>query len=195
MAAVEQQIPIGPPTPVTICQLEPEFNAALSYYKALAPKRLLEIGTASGGTLYHWLTNATHGTTVVSVDLPTPTYELNRALCHTWAPPGVTLHLIEGNSHEQHTIEQVEAHGPYGLIFIDGDHHYEDVTQDINNYWPMLEPEGLLMLHDISLHRPDESAGVWKAWRELQATGHWTQELRADRQTAHYGIGIVRGSP
>ena len=49
--------------PVEIQKL---FNAICE----LKPKRVLEIGTAKGGSLYLWIQAATDDATIVSVDLP-----------------------------------------------------------------------------------------------------------------------------
>ena len=50
------------------------------------------------------------------------------------------------------------------------------------------------MFPDIALRRRYEDggeAGVWRLWRELQAEGFWTAELRAKPLVNAYGIGVL----
>ena len=39
----------------------------------------------------------------------------------------------------------------------------------LENWLPKLAPGGLLLLHDVNVHRPD--FGAWKAWDELTGRG------------------------
>lgn len=182
-------------TPVLLCQLDNEFQACLRLYRELEPVRVLEIGTASGGTLYHWLT-AYEPDAVVSVDLPEPDYPLDRDQCHEWAADHTDLYLVEGDSHDPNIIERVRERGPYDFVFIDGNHRYQHAKADLDAYWPMVTPDGLLCLHDINLVRRYEDgtvAGVRRLFHELRAAGHWTLELSSPTATGEYGIGVVRG--
>lgn len=186
---------VGPPTPVTICQLASEFEPVLDLYRAERPRRVLEIGTASGGTLYHWLQNAEPDTRIVTVDLPLPDYESSEHLYGDWTPDGVDLVPLRGNSHDPQTIATCRLLGPYQWLFIDGSHRYPDARQDWDDYMPLIEPGGLVLLHDISLKRTYDDgteAGVWKLWREIQLESYWTREIRADVRLTEYGIGVVR---
>jgi predicted O-methyltransferase YrrM len=179
-------VAIGPSAPVQIAQLDWEFERALGLYKARKPKRVLEIGTWLGGTLFHWLKEATPGTQVVTVDI-----EDNDVPFDEWCPEGVECRQIIGDSHDPKTVEDVKASGPFDWLFIDGSHVYEDAKADWELYRPMVE-NGVVLLHDISLQReyPEtgQTAGVWRLWREIQASGHLTQELRI--HPTEYGIGI-----
>jgi len=93
-------------SPVPILQNSVEFAAMLDLYRAAAPKRVLEIGTYHGGTLYHWLQNATDGATIVTVDSYRTGVD-NRDLYPHWTPDGVTLHVIDGDSRDPNTVAQV----------------------------------------------------------------------------------------
>jgi len=42
--------------------------------------------------------------------------------------------------------------GPYDVLFIDGEHTKGAVIKDIRLYYPLLEPGGLVMFHDVKSH-------------------------------------------
>lgn len=181
--------------PVTVCQLEAELDAVLDLYRKLGPLRVLEIGTASGGTLYHWLRNSVPGTRVVTVDLPNPDYPSQEHRYREWLPDGVTVEQIRGDSHDPAIVEACRMLGPFEWLFIDGCHVYEDARADWLNYRPLVSRGGVVLFHDIALKRRYEDgreAGVHKLWRELQAEGWWTREFRADPRLEAYGIGAVK---
>lgn len=39
---------------------------------------------------------------------------------------------------------------PIHLLFVDGDHEWEGVTKDLELYLPLLEPGGILVMHDTA---------------------------------------------
>ena len=43
---------------------------------------------------------------------------------------------------------------PLSLLFIDGDHHYESVCRDIDNYMPKLKTGGIAVFHDVTQGDP-----------------------------------------
>jgi predicted O-methyltransferase YrrM len=182
-------ITIGPETPVKISQIADEFERALALYREVSPKRVLEIGTEAGGTLYHWLKNAEPGARVVSIDV-----EDQGVPYGEWVPAGVECELIVGDSHAPETVKKAAALGPFDWLFIDGSHIYEDAAEDWLVYRDLCSKFGLVLFHDISLKRayPEtgQVAGVRKLWREIQAQGFTTKEIRT-LGMEEYGIGVV----
>ena len=188
---------IGPLTPVQICQLRAEFEAVLDFYEDEAPRSVLEIGTASGGSLYHWIKRGASGAVIVTVDLPDPDYESAERFYDEWRAASEIkgVEQIRGNSHDPATISTVARFAPFDWVFIDGCHVYEDAHADYMNYGTMTRPGGVVLLHDIALKRRYEDgreAGVWRLWEEIRATGAWTREFRAGLDTDAYGIGALR---
>lgn len=52
------------------------------------------------------------------------------------------------------------------FVFIDGDHRFEAVAKDIENWWPRVSPGGLLCGHDYS--HPRCRRGIWGVDRAVQ---------------------------
>lgn len=183
-------------TPVQLCQALPEFASLLNLYRDSKPPRVLEIGTAAGGTLFHWVQNAQPGTLVVTVDLPpehNPYGAPTKEMINEWCSPEVSVLTVSGNSHDNRVLEEVSKYAPYQWLFIDGAHDYESARADWDFYSPLVE-HGFVCLHDIALVRAyadgSPPAGVWRLWSELRQAGFWTREYR--KHVDEYGIGVVR---
>ena len=80
-----------------------------------------------------------------------------RAICEgledVWkASKDITnINIVKGLSTDFAAMNEVNATGPYDVVFIDGCHDYEVVCQDIKNYVPMLKAGGYLVMDDASL--------------------------------------------
>lgn len=167
-----------------------EMEALLDLYRERKPKRVLEIGTSFGGTLYHWLQNAEPGTLVVSVDSHVDGIN-NQGLYQEWVPPGVKLCVIGGDSRAPETVEMVRGLGPYGWCFIDGDHSYEGVRDDWLHYGPMMEGRGVLCLHDILA----EHVGVPRLWRAISGRYPRTREIVGPHEPGSPEWGLEPDTP
>lgn len=76
--------------------------------------------------------------------------------------------FIKGDSRD--VLPRLEKRGhKYDLIFLDGDHDYKTVRQDIYNAWKLLKKGGCLLAHDCihNMNFTDDSMGVMKALGEL----------------------------
>jgi len=168
-----------------------EIEVLVARCRGLRPRAILEIGTARGGTLRCWLECASPGATVISVDLPWKA-EDHRELFRSWAPPGVTLHLLHADSHDPATLAEVARLAPVlDFLFIDGDHTYRGVKQDFDWYAGLVRPGGLVALHDIHPSAATPEIAVPRFWRELRAGDLRTEEIVADPGQAGFGIGLV----
>ena len=54
--------------------------------------------------------------------------------------------IIQGDS----TIVHKEIDELYDAVFIDGNHSYEYVKKDLENYWPKVKSGGIVALHDVN---------------------------------------------
>jgi predicted O-methyltransferase YrrM len=182
--------------PVPIYQDEGEFNHLLDLVKSNQPKRILEIGSLYGGTLWYWM-NASKGAEILSVDIGIPNYadveyaRLN--LWNKWADAtGCILNQIRNDSRKAEIIEMVKGRSPFDFIFIDGDHSANAAMTDWQNYWPMLRTGGFLAFHDIAY--PDinhEGVGVGIVWREVRNNGKWQEFIREPNPKQTMGIGVM----
>lgn len=181
---------LGPEAPVPILQREWEFETLLHIYSDKKPKRVLEIGTYHGGTLYHWLT--THPPElVVAVD----SYQTgvdNRGLFRDWAvDAGSQLVIVQGDSMSQDTISAVAENAPFDWVWIDAGHYEHEAQADWSNYGTLCAPGGNVCLHDILTHPSHPAIEVEPVWRRIQQAGHLTRELVADPSAEWGGIGVV----
>ena len=180
----------GPPTPVQIFQWQSEFDTVLELYRRLAPRKVLEVGTYHGGTLYHWLQNAQPGTHIVSLDSYAVGVD-NRHLYDEWIPEGVKLDVYAGDSRDKAIAEHIALHAPYDWAFIDAGHYYEEVLSDWVTYGPLVRSPGVVLFHDIlpptQAHPEIEVARLWE---EIRAE-HRTLDIVENRDAEWGGIGVV----
>ena len=109
-----------------------------------------EIGVQGGRSLWCARQLAKKGVLVGGVDLA----PFN-------APPDTFF--IHGNSQEVHKTWKKDK---IKLLFIDGDHEYEGVKADAENWTPLMEKESTILFHDF---RPD-IPGVCHAVAEFANT-------------------------
>lgn len=148
---------IRPGAAVFAMQRPTEVAAFLREVRALAPRSILEIGTASGGMLFLLAKCAAPDASIVSVDLPRGRFGGGYArwripLYSSFATRPQRINLVRADSHKRETLERVERildGRPLDLLFVDGDHTYEGVMSDLQMYGPLLREGGLLALHDI----------------------------------------------
>jgi predicted O-methyltransferase YrrM len=169
------------------------------------PRRLLEIGTAGGGTLFLLAHAADPAARIVSVDLPRgefgggyPVWKI--PLYRGFVRRAQRLHLIRGDSHAPETLARARAAlrgEPLDFLLIDGDHTYDGVRRDFEDYGPLVRPGGLVAFHDIAQPGELRAGGatllggeVPQFWAELRAR-YETHELLASPD-GFFGIGLLR---
>ena len=174
-----------------------------SLYKAvleLAPRRILEIGTARGGTLYLWIQAAIADATIVSVDLPGGEFGGAYPACRvpfyqSFARSGQTLKLLRKDSHKVETraeVVKIFDNKPIDFAFIDGDHTYDGIKADFHDYGSLVRPGGLIGFHDI-LPRPDlPDIQVDRFWNEVRDKYDSMELIGSEGSGRKIGIGIIR---
>jgi len=169
----------------------------------LKPKVVLEIGTCHGGSLYLWCQAAGPNATLISLDLPGGKFgggyhEKRTKLYQCFALPGQKLHLLRGDSHQEDSLQKVLKiinSQKVDFLFIDGDHRYEGVKRDYEQYSPLVRPGGIIAFHDILPSPPELGMEVWRFWEELKKTEKSACEfVNTSSNDRSIGIGIVRPS-
>ena len=105
-------------------------------------KTVLEVGVRDGRTTFHLLNQCKSIEKYYAVDMNIDLFYTNKVEKRY----GERLTAIEGMSQDvHHKIDDASC----DLIFIDADHSYPAVKQDIINYTPKLKQGGILSGHDI----------------------------------------------
>ena len=177
---------------VKTLQIPSEITALARAVQALAPKIILEIGTARGGTLLIWSSIASEK--VITCDLQD--MRVQAPLYQAFPPAGsqCKVTLLSGDSHSAKFKQRV-AHELGGkkadFIFIDGDHTVEGVTADYNDYREFVRPGGIIAFHDIVESQPLPTNQVYHLWKRLKQEAV-TEEFVHDPRQCGFGIGIIR---
>ena len=179
---------------ILTAQIEWEFMELVQIYQDLEPMRTLEIGSQLGGTLYWWLGYAPYGATIANIDILQNQDEETAAALpgrwQSWARADVVLHTVIGRSDAPETIARIKEVMPeIDFLFIDALHTYEGAKFDFETYGPLVRSGGIIALHDLITPEFSPHIQVGKLWREIQAAGYKTRELRAGG--AFGGIGVV----
>lgn len=179
-------------------QVHSELVALLGLVQKRKPKRILEIGTAHGGTLYLLARAAAPDALLLSIDLPNgpfgrgyPNWKL--ALFRSFAGKGQTIRFLRDNSHHKTAPAWVErALGAEKLDFllIDGDHTYQGVKQDWEMYSPLVQTGAMVVFHDIVPGTEKRVGGVPRFWQELKLK-YPHRELVESWDQNGFGIGIL----
>ena len=136
-----------------------------------AEKLIVEIGAAYGGSAALWLLGKRPGVRVVSVDAfvedPSTHFRASAAECLTAVHRAVGATLYQDWTLIARPSDKavVGWTAPIGLLYLDGDHHYESVKKDFEIWTPYLLPGASIILHD-SRRLPDANPRVFaRGWQ------------------------------
>ncbi len=163
------------------------------------PRTVLEIGTASGGTLLLSACLADADAVIFSIDLPSGPYgggypEWKIPLYTTFARDQQRIELIRGDSHSEEVFKMLK-HRLEGraidYLFIDADHSYEGVRRDFEMYSRLLAEGAMVVFHDIVADRGElQSHQVSTYWNEIK-TRYTHREFVADPDQDKFGLGVL----
>ncbi|MEM3793697.1 MAG: class I SAM-dependent methyltransferase [Candidatus Bathyarchaeia archaeon] len=179
-------------------QIKEEIAKLLSLLADLKPKTLLEVGTASGGTLFLFCQVAEPDAIIISVDLPGGLFgggypEWRIPLYKSFAKERQRLHLIRADSHNPKTLEIVKnilSDRKLDFLFIDGDHTYDGVKRDFETYSPLVRKGGIIAFHDIVEHPLETGCEVSRFWNEIKHGYNYIEIVKSwDQKWA--GIGVI----
>jgi predicted O-methyltransferase YrrM len=179
-------------------QVTEEITSLLKIAEKRKPTRILEIGTAGGGTLFLFTKIASPYATIVSVDLPGGKFgggypNACIPLYRSFASNGQEIYLIRQNSHSEAALIEVKAivgEQKFDLIFIDGDHTYEGLKTDFCIYSQLMKENGIMAFHDIVPGSIEVVGGAPTFWNEIKQKYNHI-ELVKDWTEGGYGIGVI----
>jgi predicted O-methyltransferase YrrM len=179
-------------------QVRSEILGLARRVQQLQPRTVVEIGTATGGTLFLWCALARPDATIVSIDLPGGIhgggYPYWKTIVYKrFASANQKVRLLRGDSHSAAMLDGLKASlagQPVDFLFIDGDHTYAGVKQDFEMYSPLVRQGGVIAFHDVCLHPPELDCHVDEFWNELKKTRP-AQEFIENPQQGWGGIGVI----
>jgi predicted O-methyltransferase YrrM len=181
-----------------VMQLREEILALCGLLRCLPIRNVLEIGAGQGGTFYLWCKLFGSGFKL-SVDLAGGPYggepnadpavlSARNLMMLAWSP---SAHVITGDSRDPLIREEVTrllGDDRLHLLFIDGNHTYDAVKQDFENFRGLVAPGGCVVFHDINdseFHRAND-VGVARLWSEIPG-----RKLEITCRDTWGGIGVL----
>ena len=125
--------------PQVVQQVREELVEFLELLESNNVKNMLQIG------LGHWA--STHFILSLLLDHMT-TIEYDKQFIDRYSKeidPDMET-VIHGDS----TVVHKDIDSTYDAVFIDGNHSYEYVKKDLQNYWHKVKPGGIVALHDVN---------------------------------------------
>jgi predicted O-methyltransferase YrrM len=179
-------------TAVSPTQVREEMVAFLALIRPTEPRRVLEIGTDNGGTLYLLAWASAADANLLSIDIRDYP-RLRRQLYRSLGRRGQRVGVHQGDS--QHVATRAAVERYFGgksldLLFIDGDHAYESVRRDYELYAPLVRPGGAIAFHDIAEGTESSVGGVPRFWNDIRSSLVDPVEIVHSRSQNGYGIGV-----
>lgn len=181
-------------------QVKEEILGLASFLKEKQPKVVVEIGTATGGTLFVFTSISSPEAKIISIDLPFGRYgagylKYRIPLLKAFATEKQEMELLRLDSHLLSTFNKLEEALDGKLIdflFIDGDHSYQGVKQDFEMYKKLVRPGGFIAFHDIIDNDFDKSFGTQIFWKEIKNNFEHQEFVRLNPQKTGCGIGLIK---
>lgn len=163
------------------------------------PRRVLEIGTARGGTLYLWSQASADDAVIASIDLPGGKFGGGYRACRiplyqAFARPGQSLHLVRQSSRDPAlpaSITGLMGGEPLDFLFIDADHRFEGVATNFRLYAPLVAAGGTIALHDILPSARNDEIEVHRLWARLEDLPTALTITHSATERYPLGIGVL----
>lgn len=184
--------------PIAPIQNKSELQILLNILQKRNIRRMIEIGTAMGGTLFLFTRMIDSSARIISLDLPKGKFgggyeDFKIPFFANFARKNQWIFLVRADSHSFSsfsTVKSILKGQKIDFLFIDGDHTYEGVKQDYQMYAPLVCKGGLIAFHDICKHPPSWGCEVDKFWKEIK-TSYLHQEIIDNPHQNWAGIGVL----
>ena len=171
------------------------YNDMISF----APRRVVEIGTCHGGTLYLWCQASSDQGQILSIDLPEGEFGGGYHACRiplyeSFSRNRQKITLLRNNSHAESTFLEVKRHFDgerIDFLFIDGDHSYAGVKRDFEMYSQLVRPGGRIALHDILIRPACPDIEVFRFWQELKVDYPHQEFVEQEPGKQRIGIALI----
>ena len=178
-------------------QIKSEIYSLMKILANEKPKKILEIGTAKGGTLFLVTKVLPKNAEIISLDMRGGSFgggyaKWRQPLYKSFVSENQKLTLVLGDSHSEETLNRIKkilGYEKIDFLFIDGDHSYNGVKKDFDMYSPLVKKGGLIAFHDVVEHF-DKTCRVSDFWGELKKKYKHT-EIIESKQQGICGIGLI----
>lgn len=178
---------------VKVSQNYYEISTLCEILNTLNPKTVLEVGVEKGGSFNIWSEFSDKDATLIGIDTEiTPEIIENNIMKNI--PDTKNVKFIGGDSTKRETVEEVKkilGNREIDFLFIDGDHKYESIKLDFENYSPFVGTGGIIAFHDIDgSFNKEETNGVRKYWNEIKDKYKYKEIVNTEAEY-NFGIGII----
>lgn len=176
-----------------------ELAPLVALVASSSPRVVVEIGTATGGTLYAWCRASAPDATIVSIDLPGGPFggayaSADLTTLRGYGRPRQELHFLRADSHDLATrkrLQEILGGRAVEFLMIDGDHSYDGVKRDFEMYEPLVAEGKPIAFHDILPHPQAPACEVDRFWRGLKEGRRHLEFVDRDAPDQYGGIGVV----
>lgn len=184
-----------------IPQREYELNRLCEIMREQKVTSYLEIGLQRATTFHYIGQTLPPGALMVGIDLPGGRWGvkdgagwITEVVNDLRANKHINAQAILGDSKDPKVIATANRLSPYDCVFIDGDHAYDAVKADWDNYGPMAQK--MVVLHDIDTPaHPEmtpkklEKYGVHRFWPKIKVIAPYEEII--DQDDRGMGIGVL----
>jgi cephalosporin hydroxylase len=165
---------------IGISQRPVEFYEVWKQVYELQPKRIIEIGSHTGGSLYMYAAASKCPAEIIVIDKPferAPRTKQLKFIIGKLKEEGHKVTHYSGSSTTPEFITGAKNQMPVAdFVHIDGCHDYHFALADWTNYGTLVRDGGLVALHDLEMKRIEgidtEQPGVGRLYSELMEQGY-----------------------
>jgi predicted O-methyltransferase YrrM len=157
------------------------------FTRAFRPRSIFEIGTCEGLSAAHLAAGNPDGT-VITLDIKPEAKRLADAL--------LIPNLVSIVCHSVDAPKRLKWIPPIDLLFVDGNHAFDDAYGEYVAYRPLVRDGGLIFFDDISIN--DDMQRLWNAVSDPKAildglhyTGFGVAEKRSHTSQAPPGVELL----